>query len=122
MKYAKINLSHIVMYVVCLLLLTGCCTTRTRGTSDDILDNQAAITELATRLSDYNSNVRRDIESLESIRNREASSGDTIEELIRLFEEYERCVEQLVRDYNNLRAEIEGTNESAANTNRSSSN
>jgi methyl-accepting chemotaxis protein len=122
MKYAKINLSHIIMCVVCLLLLTGCCTTRARGTSDDILNNQAAVTELATRLSDYNSNVRRDIESLESIRNREASSGDTIEELIRLFEEYERCVEQLVRDYNNLRAEIESTNEGAANLDRNSSN
>lgn len=104
------------MYIVCLLLLTGCCSSRARGTSDDILDNQAAITELATRLSDYNSNVRRDIESLESIRNREASSGDTIEELIKLFEEYERCVEQLVRDYNSLRAEIESKNESVDDT------
>ena len=109
------------LFVVC--FFSGCKSTRV-STDENILYYQRKIDELEAtvrlyeqRITIADEQVRNDLESLKYLGDRAKTVGDTIDELIELFAEYQRGVEQLLRDYNTLRNEVKeldkGTDNSA---------
>lgn len=104
-----------VFALLCLLvayIFSGCKSTRVSA-DENILYYQRKIDELETtvrlyeqRITIADEQIRNDLESLKYLGERAHTIGDTIDELIELFAEYQRGVEQLLRDYNTLRNEV----------------
>ena len=122
MNEKKICFIFILLYLLAAYLFSGCKSTRV-STDENILYYQRKIDELEAavrlyeqRITVADEQVRNDIESLKYLGERAKTVGDTIDELIELFAEYQRGVEQLLRDYNALRNEIERVNESSHNS------
>lgn len=113
MNEKKIYYIFIVLLLnIFVCFLPGCKSTRI-STDENILYYQRKIDELEAtvrlyeqRITIADEQVRNDIESLKYLGERAQTIGDTIDELIELFAEYQRGVEQLLRDYNSLRNEI----------------
>ena len=113
MNEKKIYYIFIVLLLnIFVCFLSGCKSTRV-STDENILYYQRKIDELEAtvrlyeqRITIADEQVRNDIESLKYLGERAQTIGDTIDELIELFAEYQRGVEQLLRDYNSLRNEI----------------
>ena len=112
MNEKKICLIFIILYLLVAYLFSGCKSTRV-STDENILYYQRKIDELETtvrlyeqRITIADEQVRNDLESLKYLGERAQTIGDTIDELIELFAEYQRGVEQLLRDYNTLRNEV----------------
>ena len=102
----------IFLFVFVFCLFSGCKSTRV-STDEIILYYQRKIDELEAtvrlyeqRITIADEQIRNDIESLKYLGERAQTVGDTIDELIELFAEYQRGVEQLLRDYNTLRNEV----------------
>jgi chromosome segregation ATPase len=79
-----------------------------------LLDHQRKVVELESRnqelerrLGQYNSAIGRSIGELKAIRERSSGVEGKIDEVIDLFGRYSRAVEQLIQDYNSLRAAAE---------------
>lgn len=84
--------------------MCSCCSNRRIDT--DIIEYQNEIAELKARNRDLerriesiDRTVERCIDRTDSIRARVEREGDNIDELINLFDEYQRTVEQLLSDY-----------------------
>jgi chromosome segregation ATPase len=93
------------------------CTTTGPGADRIILDHQRQVTELEARNQDlerriaqYDSAVGRAITSLENIRTRSLGMEGTVDELIELFGQYQRGVEQLARAYNDIKNQVGNSN------------
>jgi uncharacterized coiled-coil protein SlyX len=76
------------------------------GADRDVLEHQRQVielearnTELERRLASYDSAVAASINRLEALGARSGDMEGTIDEVISLFAEYQRAVEQLARDY-----------------------
>lgn len=78
---------------------------------DELFDYQRRVAELEAAIRYSDERLASDIEELAGIRDRASEIGDTVDRVIYLFEEYSAAVEQLVRDYNNLRATVGTQNE-----------
>jgi chromosome segregation ATPase len=103
----------IVTVLVCLLF--GACRTPGPGIDRTILDHQRQVTELEARnqalerrIAQYDSAIGSAITSLEDIRARSVGMEGTVDELIELFGQYQRGVEQLTRAYNELTNQVKG--------------
>ena len=112
MNEKKICFIFVLLYLLAAYLFSGCKSTRV-STDENILYYQRKIDELEAtvrlyeqRITIADEQVRNDLESLKYLGDRAKTVGDTIDELIELFAEYQRGVEQLLRDYNTLRNEV----------------
>lgn len=109
-----------VLVVLLSLVCTGCLTTRT-GTDNTVLDHQRQLTEYQATVDALIRRTDTSAEQLESIRGRADNITTSIDGVIRLFDEYQRGVEQLLQDYYNLRAAIKDTEKGTNNTVNSTS-
>lgn len=104
-----------------LVLLAACCvgckSTAVHVDDGSLLDHQREIDRLESELRGRDGTIRdaaRDLENISeqigSVSERSGRMEDEIDTIIRLFDEYQRRVEQLLRDYNSVRdeAEIQG--------------
>lgn len=112
MNEKKICFIFVLLYLLAAYLFSGCKSTRV-STDENILYYQRKIDELEAtvrlyeqRITIADEQIRNDLESLKYLGDRAKTVGDTIDELIELFAEYQRGVEQLLRDYNTLRNEV----------------
>lgn len=112
----------ILLFVFISCIFSGCKSTRV-STDENILYYQRKVSELEAtvrlyeqRITIADEQIRNDIESLKYLGERAKTVGDTIDELIELFAEYQRGVEQLLRDYNTLRNEVKGLDKGTDNS------
>ena len=122
MNEKKICFIFVFLYLFVACIFSGCKSTRV-STDENILYYQREIDELEAtvrlyeqRITIADEQIRNDIESLKYLGERAKTVGDTIDELIELFAEYQRGVEQLLRDYNTLRNEVKGINKGTDNS------
>lgn len=122
MNEKKICFIFVFLYLFVACIFSGCKSTRV-STDENILYYQRKVDELEATVRLYEQRVtiadeqiRNDIESLKYLGERAETNGDTIDELIELFAEYQRGVEQLLRDYNTLRNEVKGIDKGTDNS------
>ena len=118
----KICFVFIILCVFVANFISGCKSTRV-STDENLLYYQRKVDELEAtvrlyeqRITIADEQIRNDIESLKYLGERAKTVGDTIDELIELFAEYQRGVEQLLRDYNTLRNEVKEINKGSNNS------
>jgi chromosome segregation ATPase len=97
-------------YIIAFMLI-GCATRA--GIDATVLEHQRQVTELEDRntelerrLTQYDSAIGSAIESLEAIEARGRGVEGTVDEIIDLFNQYQRGVERLTQAYNELRATL----------------
>ena len=122
MNEKKICFILVLLYLLVAYIFSGCKSTRV-STDENILYYQRKVDELEAtvrlyeqRITIADEQIRNDIESLKYLGERAKTVGDTIDELIELFAEYQRGVEQLLRDYNTLRNEVKGLDKGVDNS------
>ena len=122
MNEKKICFILVLLYLVVACIFSGCESTRV-STDENLLYYQRKVDELEAtvrlyeqRITIADEQIRNDIESLKYLGERAKTVGDTIDELIELFAEYQRGVEQLLRDYNTLRNEVKGLDKGTDNS------
>ena len=122
MNEKKICFIFVLLYLFVASIFSGCKSTRV-STDENILYYQRKIDELEAtvrlyeqRITIADEQVRNDIESLKYLGERAETVGNKIDELIELFAEYQRGVEQLLRDYNTLRNEVKGIDKGTDNS------
>ena len=86
---------------------TGCSSLPRQGAGaqPDVLAYQEQVTRLEDRVRLYEATTDRTISQLEDIRLRATKTETTIDEVIKLFTDYQRIVEQFVSDYKQVRTE-----------------
>lgn len=89
----------LIAYVCCLLYMS--CTSTNAGTSTDtaVLNYQKQIDRLENELNSRDRAIENGIRRLESITERCTIETGTVDEIIELFDEYQRGIEQLLYDY-----------------------
>ena len=122
MNEKKICFIFVLLYLFVASIFSGCKSTRV-STDENILYYQRKIDELEAtvrlyeqRITVADEQIRDDLESLKYLGERAETVGNTIDELIELFAEYQRGVEQLLRDYNTLRNEVKGIDKGTDNS------
>lgn len=122
MNEKKICFIFVVLYLLVACIFSGCKSTRV-STDENILYYQRKVDELEAtvrlyeqRITIADEQIRNDLDSLKYLGERAKTVGDTIDELIELFAEYQRGVEQLLRDYNTLRNEVKGLDKGSDNS------
>ena len=122
MNEKKVCFIIVLLYIFTACFFSGCKSPRV-STNENILYYQRKIDELEAtvrlyeqRITIADEQVRNDLESLKYLGERAKTVGDTIDELIELFAEYQRGVEQLLRDYNMLRNEVKELNKGSNNS------
>lgn len=122
MNEKKFCLVFVVLYIAVACIFSGCKSARI-STDENILYYQRKVSELEAtvrlyeqRITIADEQIRNDIESLKNLGERAKTVGATIDELIELFAEYQRGVEQLLRDYNTLRNEVKDLDKGSDNS------
>ena len=122
MNEKKICFIFVFLYLFVASIFSGCKSTRV-STNENILYYQRKVDELEAtvrlyeqRITIADEQIRNDFESLKYLGERAETVGNTIDELIELFAEYQRGVEQLLRDYNTLRNEVKGIDKGTDNS------
>ena len=122
MNEKKICFIFVFLYLFVASIFSGCKSTRV-STDENILYYQRKVDELEATVRIYeqritiaDEQIRNDFESLKYLGERAETVGNTIDELIELFAEYQRGVEQLLRDYNTLRNEVKGIDKGTDNS------
>lgn len=122
MNEKKICFILVLLYLVVACIFSGCKSTRV-STDENLLYYQRKVDELEAtvrlyeqRITIADEQIRNDLDSLKYLGERAKTVGDTIDELIELFAEYQRGVEQLLRDYNTLRNEVKGLDKGTDNS------
>ena len=122
MNEKKICFIFVFLYLFVACIFSGCKSTRV-STDENILYYQRKVDELEAtvrlyeqRITIADEQIRNDFESLKYLGERAETVGNTIDELIELFAEYQRGVEQLLRDYNTLRNEVKGLDKGTDNS------
>lgn len=81
-----------VMALITIVCTTGCCTKRA-DTRRTVLEHQREIDNLESELRSRDRTIADTIRSLEAIEGRSSQMGNDIDEVIQLFEEYQRRVQ-----------------------------
>ena len=122
MNEKKICFILVILCLVVACIFSGCKSTRV-STDENLLYYQRKVDELEAtvrlyeqRITIADEQIRNDLDSLKYLGERAQTVGDTIDELIELFAEYQRGVEQLLRDYNTLRNEVKGLDKGTDNS------
>lgn len=103
--------SKVVYFVVSVVLCvcftcTGCSSTKFTGR--EVIEYQRELDEYKATVDGYIQRIDSSVSRIESVKGRAESLGGTIDETIELFDEYQRAVELLLQDYNDLRRAVEG--------------
>lgn len=77
------------------------------GAGESVLDHQEQITRLEDRVRIYETTVAGAISQLEELGRHASSTETTVDDVIRLFDDYQRTVERIIQDYRKLQSEIE---------------
>lgn len=100
------------------LLSNSCRSGPTGGSSELVIDHQRQIDKLTAELADrdrrlelYNRAVGTSVERLGSIAERSRNLENNVGEIIRLFDEYQRGVEQLIQAYYGASSEAGGSDQ-----------
>lgn len=98
-----------ILIVLCLVVytLTGCATTGRTDASSNILEYQRKASLLEARIALYESAVGGAVSELRELAERSSSLDGGIDEIISLFDEYQRGVAKLIQRY----SEVTGTGE-----------
>jgi chromosome segregation ATPase len=111
MKYAFYFWLGIILTLVCT------CVSSKSGADTAVLDYQRQVTqledrnqELERRIDQYDSTVGRSIQQLKDIRERARGMEGTIDDIIKLFDEYQQRVDELSRAYNSITHTTEDSN------------
>lgn len=99
----------IILFGITLMLLTGCVSSRT---SQSVIEHQREIDRVEEGIRIRDRAIESSIERLEAITARSSGMEGTVDELIELFDEYQRAVEQLIRDYRAAESTDKGAEES----------
>jgi hypothetical protein len=93
-----------VCFITAVILVSGCGTIG-RAADNAVIGHQARIIELenanrdlAERLGQYDKLAERTVKRLEAVRERAGGIGDAADRIEYLFAEYERTVQQLIRE------------------------
>ena len=104
----------IAIVYLCIFICTGCATTRTKSAANgDVLAYQAEITRLEDTVASYQHAIGYTIEELGGIRECTTGIEGTVDEIINLFNEYQRRVELVLQRYRALQENIGGTDNSS---------
>lgn len=107
----KFSFSIILFYIaICVIgtVFTGCASTRVNTADRDVLAYQAKITRLEDTITSYQHAIGYTIEELGDIRERTVGTEGTIDEIISLFDEYQRRVDEVLRRYRALQEHLRG--------------
>ena len=83
---------------ICLCLLFTSCVSN-RGVNRDILEYQKEIDRLESELRARDRAIESAIDSVERIKERSENVSGGIDEIIDLFDEYQRAVERMLQEY-----------------------
>lgn len=95
---------------ICMLCFS--CVSTGRGADKSIIEHQRKLGEYQAAVSYHLGRVDACAARIADIRERADSLTGEIDRVIELFDEYQRAVEQLIREYNMLRDAVEAKNES----------
>jgi predicted RNase H-like nuclease (RuvC/YqgF family) len=93
----------VILCLVGLFLLTGCCSTR--KVDRQILKYQRQIDQLESELRARDRAIDSSIRELEAISERSRGMEADIDDIIRELDEYQRAVERLIQNYRTGKAE-----------------
>lgn len=102
----KIISTNIIVIVAMLLVCSNGCTTNRASTSDDVFKYQEQLADREATISRYEATIGVSVQQLESLGKRAGEMENTIDGTIELFDEYQRIVEQLIREYYSIRGTI----------------
>lgn len=100
---------YIVTISLCILLCSSCASTA-YGTDKLVAEHSRQLAEYQATVNYYLGRVDSCAERIESIRGRADSLTGEIDRVIQLFDEYQRAVEQLLQDYQQLRNAVKAEN------------
>jgi len=100
----------IILFGITLMLLSSCVSTKP---SKSIIEHQREIDRVEEGIRVRDRAIESSIERLEAITARSSGMEGTVDELIELFDEYQRAVEQLIRDYRAAESTDKDTDKSA---------
>jgi chromosome segregation ATPase len=104
----------VVISIAAALCLCAC--TSTRQVDRDVLEHQKQIDRLENELSNRDRAIDNAIRELESITARSSTMEGTIDDIIRLFDEYQRAVERMLYEYRGTESKTETTVQSIYNS------
>ena len=104
----------ILICLVCVLCFS--CVSTGRGADKSVIEHQRKLGEYQAAVSYHLGRVDACAARIADIRERADSLTGEIDRVIELFDEYQRAVEQLIREYNTLRDAVEAKNEAMYNT------
>ena len=99
----------ILICLACVLCFS--CVSTGRGADKSIIEHQRKLGEYQAAVSYHLGRVDACAARIADIRERADSLTGEIDRVIELFDEYQRAVEQLIREYNTLRDAVEAKNE-----------
>lgn len=89
-----------IIFILCLALcLFVSCVSTGKRTDSKILDYQREIDRLENELSARDRAIENAVRRLDTVTERSQSMEGTVDELIELFDEYQRAIERLLYDY-----------------------
>jgi predicted nuclease with TOPRIM domain len=98
--------------LICLVCVLCCsCVSTGRGADKSVIEHQRKLGEYQAAVSYHLGRVDACAARIADIRERADSLTGEIDRVIELFDEYQRAVEQLIREYNTLRDTVEAKNE-----------
>ena len=107
-----------IIFMFCAGFCTGC-KSFTKQYDGDVLSYQREITRLESAVQQYDTAMRNATERLGDITNRSRDMEGTVDEVIKLFDEYQRTVDQFIQDYNRIRTETKNTEKNTISINPS---
>lgn len=87
----------VILCLACIILLTGCCSTR--RVDRQVLEYQRQIDQLESELRARDRAIDSSIRELEAISERSRGMEADIDDIIRELDEYQRAVERLIQSY-----------------------
>lgn len=102
----------LVIVTLCIIFAGSCKTTRTAAVNDTgglFLQHQNEIDRLEEELRNRDRTIENAIRELGAITSRSSSLEGSIDDIICLFEEYQRRVERLLQDYYAVRTGVGDT-------------
>ena len=107
----KINKILLFTVFVCLVVILCCllggCSTQGHVDATTVLEYQRQIDRLEERIHNSDRTIENAARDIKSITTRSETMGGTIDELIDLFTEYDGRVQQMLREYADIRTEAE---------------
>ena len=105
-----------ILITICVCILLSSCVSAGRGADKSVIEHQRKLGEYQAAVSYHLGRVDACAARIADIRERADSLTGEIDRAIALFDEYQRAVESLLREYNTLRSAVEAKNEAMYDT------